>query len=151
MAIKKNSKDRPEESFWKSVFNADMLSRIKGITEQTGLSPTDLFLKWILQEESLIGLIQAGKDQTAKQPKTTTDIPVQKTVTAKEKAAKGDSLAPKNPGYRKELVKRVEKFKKQGMTLKKIADTFNDEKVSTMSGAGKWYASSINNLMKSKK
>ena len=38
-----------------------------------------------------------------------------------------------------------------GITLKKIAETFNDEKVSTVSGTGKWYASSINNLMKSKK
>ena len=148
---KRNLKDRPEESYWKPVFSAEIVFRIMKIVEKTGLSPTDLVLKWVLQEESLIGIIQAGKDQTVNQPKTAADIPVQKTVTTKKKAAKGDSIAPKSQGYRKELVKRVEKLKKQGITLKKIADTFNDEKVLTVSGTGKWYASSINNLMKSKK
>ena len=98
----------------------------------------------------MIGLIQAGKGQTAKRPKTAADIPVQKTVTVQEKAVKGDSIGPKNPDYRKELAKKVEKLKKQGMTLKKIVETFNDEKILTLSGTGKWYAASIINLLKPK-
>ena len=56
-----------------------------------------------------------------------------------------------SPGYRKELVKRAKMLKKEGMTHNKIAKTFNDEKVPTVSGTGKWYANSIANLLKSKK
>ena len=53
-----------------------------------------------------------------------------------------------NPNYRKTLIKRAQKLKKEGMTLKKIAETFNEEKVATMSGTGNWYPSSIANLLK---
>jgi intein-encoded DNA endonuclease-like protein len=60
------------------------------------------------------------------------------------------SLDPNSPDYRKTLVKKTKKLKKEGMTLKQIAETFNDEKVLTLSGTGKWYASSINNLLSKK-
>ena len=143
---KKNVKSRSEESFWKPVFSAESVFRIMKIVEQTGLSPTDLVQKWILQEESLIGLLQSKKGQTTKQPKTAADVLVQK-----ETGAKDLSLDHKSPGYRKELVKKAEKLKKEGMTLKKIAETFNEEKVPTVSGAGKWYSSSINILLNPKK
>ena len=151
MATKKNVKERPEESFWKPLISDEMLFRIMKIVGQTGLSPTDLVLKWVLQEESLIGLIQAGKDKTAKPPKTAADAPVQKTITAKKKGAKDVTLGHKSPGYRNELVKKAQKLKKEGMTLKKIAETFNNGKVSTISGTGKWYSSSVANLLSSKK
>ena len=151
MVLKKNVKDRSEKSFWKPVFSKDMVFRIMKIVEQTGLSPTDLVQKWILQEESMIGLMQSRKDQTIKQPKMAADTPVKKTVTVRKKGAKDVSLDHKNPGYRKELVSKVKKLKKAGMTFKKIAETFNDEKVATISGTGKWYASSINILLNPKK
>jgi hypothetical protein len=144
MALKKNTKERSEESYWKPVFTADMVNRIRDIMIQTGLSPTDLFLKWILQEESLIGLLQSGKGQTAKQPKAAMDIPAQK---EKDTKAVTQTLDHKTSGYRKELVKKAEKLRKKGMTHKKIAETFNDEKVPTVSGTGKWYSSSINILL----
>ena len=146
MVLKKKVKDRPEESYWKPVFSAELLNRIRNIAEQTGISPPDLFLKWVLQEESLIGLIKSGKGQSTKPSKTAKDSPMQK-----EKGAKIISLDHKSTGFRIELMKRVKKLKKEGLTLKKIAETFNGEKVPTVSGTGKWYASSINNLVNSKK
>ena len=147
MAIKKNVKNRPEESYWKPLISDELAFRIMNLAGQTGVSPPDIILKWVLQEEAWIGLMQSGKSQTAKQPKTTAvDNPVQK-----GKSANGASLDHKSPGYRKELVKRAKMLKKEGMTHNKIAETFNGEKIPTVSGTGKWYASSINNLLNSKK
>ena len=151
MAIIKNTKDRPEESFWKPVFNKDMLFRIKDIVEQTGLSPSDLFLKWILQEEALIGLTLRNKGETAEQAKTRPRVISQKIPVAQEKSAEAVPLKPSNPNYRKTLAKRIKQLKKEGMTLKKIAEIFNDETIPTVSGTGKWYSSSIANLMNSRK
>jgi hypothetical protein len=147
MAIKKYAKNRPEESFWKPIINDDLMNRIRIIAEQTRIPPSKLFLKWVLQEETFIGLIQGGKGQTIKQPKTAADIPVQKSVPAQRESKKD----ARNQVYRKELVKKAEKLKKKGMTHKKIAETFNDEKVPTVSGTGKWYSSSINILLNAKK
>ena len=146
MAIKKNKKDRPEKESWKPLISAELLFRIMNIVGQTGISPPDLILKWVLQEESWIGLIQSGKGQTTTQSKTALNNPVQK-----EKDAKDVPLDHKSTGYRKELVKKAEMLKKKGMTHNKIAKSFNDEKIPTVSGTGKWYASSVNNLLKSKK
>ena len=146
MVIKKNLKDRPEESFWKPLISDELAFRIMNIAGQTGIAPPDIILKWVLQEETLIGLIQSGKGQTTTQPKTATDNPV-----PKEKGVKNaSSLDHKSLGYRKELVKRAKMLKKKGTTQNKIAEIFNDEKIPTVSGAGKWYSSSIANLLKSK-
>jgi len=146
MALKKNVKDQSEKSLRRPMISDELLFRIVQIAGQTNLSPPDLVLKWVLQEESLIGSIQSGIWQAIKQPKTAMDIPVQK-----EKGAKDVSLSHKNQEYKKELVKKAEMLKKKGMTHKKIAEAFNDEKVPTVSGTGKWYASSINILLNSKK
>jgi hypothetical protein len=43
----------------------------------------------------------------------------------------------------------VKNLKKEGMTLVKIAEIFNEENVQTVSGKGKWYSSSITNLLNS--
>ena len=86
------------------------------------------------------------KEQTEKRP----GVAPQKNTAAQKKNS--ESIPPNtgNPSYRKTLIKRVQKLKKEGMTLKKIADTFNEEKVPTVSGTGKWYTSSISLLFKSK-
>jgi hypothetical protein len=149
MPLRKKVKDQTEET-WKSLISDDLLNRIRNIVEQTGTPPPDLFLKWILQEEAFIGLMQRNKGQIAEQTETRQDVVPQKTPAASKKYAAGASLNPSSPNYRKTLVKRARNLKKEGMTLKKIAETFNDEKVLTFSGTGKWYASSINNLLKSK-
>jgi diketogulonate reductase-like aldo/keto reductase len=69
---KKKVKDQPEET-WKPLISDDLLNRIRNIVEQTGLSPSDLVLKWVLQEESLIGLMQSNKGQIAKQSESRPD------------------------------------------------------------------------------
>jgi hypothetical protein len=47
------------------------------------------------------------------------------------------------------LAKRVKKLKKEGKTLVKIAEIFNEENLPTISGKGKWYSSSITWLLNS--
>ena len=145
MAIKRNLKSKSEEEFWKPLISDELAFRIMNIAGQTGISPPDVILKWVLQEEAWIGLMQSGKAQTATPPKTAADNSVRK-----KKGANDVPLDHKSPGYKKELVKRVKKLKKEGMTLKKIAETFNDEKVPTVSGTGKWYSSSVSGLLSTK-
>ena len=95
-------------------------------------------------EESLIGVIQQSKAPT----------PIPQQAEAQQSVPQGaEAVQPRsgNTEYRKKLIKRAMKLKKEGMSDKKMADTFNDEKVPTVSGAGKWYSSSINNLLNPKK
>ena len=140
MAVRKNIK--PKIIKLELPFDSDLLLRMEKISEQTGLSSLSLLQKWILQEESLIGVIQRNKETAPKRAKARPDV---------SKSSKAVQPGPGNPEYRKTLVKRALKLKKEGMTLKKVAETFNDEKVPTVSGTGKWYSSSINNLLNSKK
>jgi hypothetical protein len=155
MARRKNLKDQPKTALLEIPSSSDLPLRLEKISEQTGLSPLNLLQKWILQEESLIGVIQRSKDPAPEQAGAKAP-PHKGQVRSKanpsvSKSAKVVPSVPGNPNYRKTLVNRAKKLKKEGMTLKKIAETFNDEKVQTMSGTGKWYASSINNLLNSKK
>ena len=143
MAVRKNLKDQPKTVLLEVQSNSDLPLRLEKISEQTGLSSLSLLQKWILQEESLIGVIQRSKE------------PASNRAEAHPSVSKSEDTVvpydPSNPNYRKILVKKAMKLKKDGMTLKKITETFNDEKVPTVSGAGKWYSSSINNLLNSKK
>jgi len=120
--------------------DSDLLVRLGKISEQIGLSPQDLLQKWVLQEETLIGIMQRCKGQTAEQA-------AHSNVAQTAKAAPLDSGSP---DYRQMLVKKVKKLKKEGMTFKKIAETFNDEKVPTVSGTGNWYSSSVAWLLSAK-
>ena len=142
MAIKKNQKDKSEAEHFKPVLSADLLNRIRNIAEQTGISTSDLFLKWVLQEESWIGLNKTGKGHQVNQQSKTVGKPAQKTKTGKNLAS---------PGNKKEMVRKATILVKNGMTHAKIAQTFNEQNVPTVSGTGKWYASSITNLLKAKK
>ena len=151
MALKRNVKDQSEDSFWKPMFSKELLFRLKNIVEQTGLSPSNLAHKWILQEETLIGLMQRSKEPMTEQAETRPDTDPQKNTAAQKKRADTILPDPGKPSYRKTLIKKAQKLKKGGMTLKKIAETFNEEKVLTVSGTGKWYSSSIAILLNSKK
>jgi hypothetical protein len=148
MAAKKNVKSQIQPSVFEVPIDSDLPSRIKNISKQTGLNTVDLFQKWVLQEESLIGLMQNNKSQTKAPTKThiapdTQKIPVQK-------QEKPETIDFDSPDYRKVLIKRANALKKEGMTLVKIAALFNEENLKTVTGKGKWYASSINNLLNSK-
>ena len=147
MVLKKKVKAQPEKDFGKPVISDELAFRIMNIAGQTGISPPDLILKWVLQEETLIGVIQRIKEPMAE---TKPNVESQNKTAAQVKRAKTITPEPGNPNYRNALLKRAQKLKKEGMTLKKIAETFNEEKVATVSGTGKWYSSSIANLLSSK-
>ena len=140
MARKRNTKKQPEIALLKMLGDTDLPLRIEKISEQTGLSSINLLQKWILQEESLIEVIRRSKEHTSKRA----------THASVSKSAEFVPPDPGSPDYRKMLAKRAKNLKKEGMTLKKIAETFNDEKMPTVSGSGKWYPSSITNLLNSK-
>jgi hypothetical protein len=148
MARKKDMENTPGTILLEVPADSDLPLRIEKISEQTGMPLLDLFQKWVLQEESLLGLMQRGKTQTTKQAETLSPTSSQQIpdVRKQEKAAQID---PNSPEYRKALVKRIQKLKKEGMTLVKIAEIFNKENVLTLSGKGKWYSSSITWLLNS--
>ena len=133
---------------------SDLPIRIMNISEQVSLSPSDLIHKWVLQEEAMIGLMQLmqpGKKQVEKQPKVRQAKTRRADAAEETERAAADSPKRNKQNYRNMLVKKAKQLKKEGMTLNKIADTFNAENISTISGAGKWYSSSVANLMNPKK
>ena len=146
MALRKNAKSQNKAITIEVPVDSDLSLRMEKISEQTGLSRLSLLQKWVLQEESMIGLMQSGKRLTAGQAEASVKTGRRRTSNVK----KQKETAPTKPGnqdYRKMLAKRAKKLKKEGMTLKKIAEIFNEEQVSTVSGTGKWYTSSIAWLM----
>jgi hypothetical protein len=149
MALKKKEKSQNATITVEVPIGSDLPSRIKKISEQTGLDTLNLFQKWVLQEESLIGLMRPSGSQATEQPSTPA-VAVSEEAPATRKLIETEEIDPDSPDYRKILIKIVKKLKKEGMTLVKIADIFNNEKVQTVSGKGKWYSSSVINLLNSK-
>jgi hypothetical protein len=130
--------------------NSDLFPRLQNISEQTGLSFYDILQKWVLQEESLIGLLQRGKENSPLQTEARQEPSRKRASGARRQKKNSNSDSPYNAEYRKTLVERAAKLKQDGMTLKKIAEIFNEEKVSTARGKGIWYPSSIIRLLKDK-
>jgi hypothetical protein len=150
MALKKNAKDATQVITIQIPADSDLLSRIENISEQTGLDKPNLFQKWVLQEESLIGLVSRGRSSVVKQPKAQALPNVSpREVPGVQKQEGAAEVNPGSPKYRQMLLKRAAKLKKEGMTLVGIAKIFNDENLQTVSGKGKWYSSSIINLLNS--
>ena len=149
MASRENVKNRPDKTLLEVPIDSDLPLRLDKISEQTGLSPLNLFQKWILQEEFLLGFMKYNKEQAAKQTKVRPITDWQEILNVLEQEEAGE-IDISSPNYRKRLAKMAKKLKKEGMTLKNIAEFFNDERVQTVSGSGQWYSSSIANLLKSK-
>ena len=144
MARRKDVNSQDNTAMREISIDGGLLSRIEKISKQTGLDTSNLFQKWVLQEESLIGLIRRGKDQAAAQTEIPPDVfPRQNPDVRKRKKEKLTETGSAGSDYRKTLVKRAAKLRKEGMTLVKIAEVFNEEKLATLSGKGKWYSSSI--------
>jgi hypothetical protein len=142
MERRKNAKYSAETIAFQIPADNDLQSRIKKISAQTGLVTLDLFLKWVLQEESLLGLMRSSKSPATEEPQISTfpdSFPQNET----------SEINPSNSDYRKMLIERVKSLKKEGMTLNAIAEIYNKEKLPTVSGRGTWYSSSIINLLKS--
>jgi hypothetical protein len=149
MVFRKKAKNSAQAITFQVPAGIDLTSRIEKISEQTGLDTSSLLQKWVLQEESLIGLMRRGKGRTARRSKT--QIPPDTSPQDAYDAQKEETVEvdPNSPDYRQMLVRRARKLKKDGMTLVKIADIYNEENLPTVSGRGKWYSSSIVNLLNS--
>ena len=126
MALKKDTK-KPEKitSLLKGQAGGNLSGRLEKISEQTGLSSLDLIQKWILQEETLIGLTQRSKEPITKQAKTRPGVTPKKSSAIQKKRVKAIPSESGNTNYRNTLIKRVTELKKSGMSLVKIAKTFN--------------------------
>ena len=157
MARAKNVKKQPVIAFLQAFSDSDLPPRIEKISAQTGLSPINLLQKWTLQEESLVGLMQRASAQRPEPVKTRAartaraNVGRKKVVSGKNEKKKPAARKHKNPDYRGTLLGRVQQLRQEGVTLQKIAETFNNEKMATLSGTGKWFASSIKHLLNAKK
>jgi hypothetical protein len=154
MALRKNVKSQGSTVTQEISIDGGLLSRIEKISEQTGLNTSNLLQKWILQEESLIGLMRNGEGQTTEKGELRPDASLQQNsdapdVQEQEKEEPAEA-GPASPKYRKTLLKRALKLKEKGTALVKIAEIFNEEKLTTISGKGKWHGSSITLLLNSK-
>jgi hypothetical protein len=143
MALRKNLKYQIKTIVFQVPIGSDLPFRIENISEQTGLDTLDLFQKWVLQEESLIGLMRRREDQTTEQAETRSKAPRKQVPDVQEQQEPAKINPHDNPKYRKTLVRRAKKLQKGGMTFKKIAETFNDEHLPTVSGTGTWHTSSL--------
>ena len=150
MARKKAVKQASEKITLEVPVGSDLPSRLGKISKQSGLSHTDLIQKWILQEEFLIGLAKYGKEYVAAKAKKSRRA-ARRQIPDFEEQEETVTVEHGSPNYRKMLAQRAKKLKKEGMTLKKIAETFNEGKVATVSGTGKWYTSSVSWLLNSAK
>jgi hypothetical protein len=158
MARNKNTECSTQTVTFGIPAGSDLLSRLEKISEQTGLDIPNLLLKWVLQEESLLGVMQYGKSRMQKRPQIRSLPDASSSDPAFAQAqARGNSgeqeqeeaaeANPDNLSYRKMLIKRTKKLKREGLTLVKIAEMYNEEKLPTVSGRGKWYSSSITWLL----
>jgi hypothetical protein len=149
MDIEKEAKKQTKTtSFLEMPTDGDLSLRLRKLSEQTGLSSCDLLQKWILQEESLIGVMRHSGRHAAKSG--IPEGPAPRRASGAKKQKKTPKTSPDDLKHRKMLVKKAAKLKKEGMTLVKIAEIFNGENLSTVSGKGKWYSSSVAVLLKSK-
>jgi len=151
MAFKRAKKNTTKIiSLLEIQLDGSLQARIEKISKRTGLSTHNLFQKWILQEETLIGIMRSNKSME-EQTETSRDDKPQRKPVVRRKSTESVLSDTDSLNYRKTLIKMAMKYKKDGMTLNKIAETFNNEKVLTISGTGKWYSSSVANLLKVKK
>ncbi|MDR1515538.1 MAG: recombinase family protein [Synergistaceae bacterium] len=143
-------KQATTEPFFEIPINSDFPSRLQNILEQTGLSSYDILQKWILQEESLIGFFKRSKEDFSRQAEARQGTP-RKQASSVGRQKKTLNTGPRySSSDRETLVAKAARFKEDGMTLKKIAETFNEEQMPTARGKGKWYPSSIVRLLKYK-
>jgi hypothetical protein len=155
MALKRAKKNQTEAvSILGVQVSSDLPDRLQKLSEQTGLSSHNLLQKWILQEELWIGVMQRDKGQmtgrTQESPKKTRQQ-VSGTPQQKETQEEAAEINPnKSKSFHKTLSARIKKLQKEGMTLKKIADILNDENLPTLSGRGRWHASTIIRFMNAK-
>jgi hypothetical protein len=151
-------KEKPSEESFKIKLpsGSDLPKRMERISDLTGLSNYELVQKWLVQEESLLNASSRYYVETmqSKFQESFTeqlrsllrefrkaDKPAGKPETEKK------TKPEKSKDYRQTLSQKIQKLRDEGMSFVKIAERFNQEGVSTLSGSGKWYASSVFQLL----
>jgi hypothetical protein len=134
----------------------DLSARLQKISEQTGLSSHNLLQKWILQEESLIGLMQHGqrgqeqKGHAVEHEEARPEVSRQPVSASRKRKEAQKADLHGSEDYRETLAKRAMELKKEGMTLAQIAKVFNEENIQTLSGNGKWNAGPLARFLNAK-
>ena len=123
--------------------------RLTEVIQHTNLSYRDLLEKWLRQEEASIEAAQRAEEEISKRVEERVAILEKKVLRLENKDMRWQS--PTRAQYKQMLVFEVLSFRKAGKTYKQIADLFNEEGTHTVNGRGKWTATSIQQLLYSKK
>jgi transcriptional regulator of heat shock response len=151
---KKKEKQSEKDFEIKIPSDSDLPERIKRISGLTGLSDYELVQKWLVQEESVLNTsryyvetIQSRLQENFTEQLRSVLREFQKTVKPKAVKETKETKPEKPENYRQTLSQRIQNMRDEGMSFVKIADQLNQEGVSTVSGSGKWYASSVFQLL----
>lgn len=159
--IKQQDSNNDNEIVIKIPFNSDLSEKFKKVSEQTGLVEHELLQKWIIQEEGIIHVLQNhGEKIRLKQKQDIEDQLADLLRNARQtleqtqnQKPSGDEVPVKSvdkdkPEERRSaLIRKIVKLREQGLTLTKIADQLNADKIPTFSGTGKWHPSTITMLL----
>jgi hypothetical protein len=137
--------------------DSDLPARLQKVSEATGLSDRELLEKWLTQEEGNLHALQhyvesqlrLKNDSSAPlsgMPRRVQEPP-QEQPRSQGESEESITESDSEQGYRQALLQRIHDMREEGMTYSKIAAQFNEEGVVTVSGTGKWYPSSISQLL----
>jgi hypothetical protein len=151
MALRKNSKKQSTTPLPEFSFDEELSFRIQKISEQTGLSYLDLFRKWLFQEECSVAIIRSYEESILAEVEEKFEKrfnTLQKNLHKELKTKSMDTTEAVNAIDREKLPQEIKRLKEAGMTYVQIAEHFNNEKIPTSSGTGKWHAASISRLLR---
>ncbi|MDR1979906.1 MAG: hypothetical protein LBQ42_14330 [Synergistaceae bacterium] len=140
----------------------DLQDRVQNILERTKLSYQELLQKWLTQEENPIDPICSG-DEDFMNMKWKKNVDAQLNDFRRQLSAlvgppavdlpvPAENEASGKEEYRRTILDKIRVLREQRVTYTDIARQFNSDGVATLSGTGKWYASTISQILsKSKK
>ncbi|MDR1732878.1 MAG: recombinase family protein [Synergistaceae bacterium] len=165
MSLKKSEKSHSSATFSCLTADSGLAARMENLSEQTGLTPSDLLQKWILEEEVTLKAIRRSEENILKRLDARLDTVLSKAdsvhIPPEEPAERTcevlqfevlqdkDFSSMNTEDYRQMLVKNIKKLRKDGKTYSDIARSFNGDGVATISGTGKWYPASVSTLLNS--
>ncbi|MDR3264759.1 MAG: recombinase family protein [Synergistaceae bacterium] len=154
---------KPQQIILEIPLESQATKRLQSISEQTGLSYYELLLKWLNDEEKAIqvqhdarDLLDWQKGIEAQLQRISVLLGEQNVGEKKAGDEKPDSDFNADPetdssspqSYRQQVQEKIQSLRKQGLTYSKIAAQFNAEGIATITGTGKWYPSSVSQLLK---
>jgi hypothetical protein len=140
----------------RNFLDSDLSDKLQEISKTTGLSDQELFRKWIIQEESNLHALRHYVEGIRLRPVADEIDEIPQRLQRPEEEPSQDSDEPEEftesdeaQSYRRSLLQRIQDMRRQGMTYTKIASQLNKEGVATVSGTGKWYPSTISQMLMS--